>query len=140
MSRKIIAVDFDGTLSLGVTYPNIGIPNKKLISWLNEQAKNGAALILWTCRNGEHLKKAVEFCKLNGLIFDAINENLPEHIRLYGRDTRKIYATMYIDDKNYFIKDLIEKTDFECGTEDEVKFACDREDVWDIEHILITFM
>lgn len=94
----IIAVDFDGTLSMA-KYPECGMPNTRLINELNDYKRNGARLILWTCRHGKPLVDAIEFCKLNGLTFDAINENLPDLIAEYG-DTRKVFADYYIDDKN----------------------------------------
>ena len=35
----------------------------------------------------------------HGLVFDMINENLPELVELYGNDCRKVNADIYIDDK-----------------------------------------
>lgn len=97
MKNKIIAVDFDGTLCEN-KYPKIGAPNVPLIYHLIDQKKHGAKLILWTCRSGELLAKAVHWCEKTGLTFDAINENLPEIIDAFGSDTRKIFANEYIDD------------------------------------------
>ena len=97
-NNKIIAVDFDGTLCHG-NWPDIGEPNIRLINKLLKLQRKGYKIILWTCRNGEPLKQAVEFCKKCGLMFDAVNENLPSLIEKYG-DTRKIAADVYIDDKN----------------------------------------
>lgn len=97
--NKIFAVDFDGTLSIGAKYPEIGKPNENLIAELLAAKAAGARLILWTCRTGEHLEAAVEFCRKYGLEFDTVNENLPELIEAYGGDTRKINADVYIDDK-----------------------------------------
>ena len=34
------------------------------------------------------------------LVFDAVNENLPEIVENFGSDTRKIFANEYIDDRN----------------------------------------
>lgn len=96
--NKIIAVDFDGTLCVQC-WPEIGEPKDVLIKELIEEKKKGTRLILWTCRNGEQLNEAVEWCKARSLEFDAINENLPELIELYGGDTRKINADIYLDDK-----------------------------------------
>ncbi len=96
---KIIAVDFDGTLSTN-EWPGIGKPNIGLIVYLIWMRWLGVKVILWTCRSGEYLDQAVEFCKEHGLEFDAINENLPEIIEHMGGDTRKIYADIYIDDKS----------------------------------------
>ena len=94
----IYAVDFDGTLSRG-RWPELGEPNKILFNFLIEKQNEGARVILYTCRNGEQLEVAVKYCRDYGLEFDAVNENLPELIELYGGDTRKINADFYIDDR-----------------------------------------
>lgn len=94
---KIYAVDFDGTLCRE-KYPDIGDANTALINYLINQKKRGSKIILWTCRTGELLQKAVELCRQHGLEFDAVNDNLPEIIEFYGVNSRKVYADYYIDD------------------------------------------
>lgn len=95
----IIAVDFDGTLSLG-DWPDVGPANKPVIDALLERQKGGDKIILWTCRGGDELAAAVAWCRIYGLEFDAVNANLPEVLEAWGyRDTRKIYADEYWDDK-----------------------------------------
>ena len=96
---KIIAVDFDGTLCEN-KWPEIGAANEELIWYLRERQAEGDKLILWTCRVDDMLRKAVEWCYDYGLIFNAVNENLPEIIDNFGSDTRKIFANEYIDDRN----------------------------------------
>lgn len=95
----ILAVDFDGTL-VKDQFPFIGEINRNVWDLVVQAQKNGYKLILWTCRNGEALQDAVEFCSSNGLHFDAINENIDEIKVLYGGDTRKVFADMYLDDRN----------------------------------------
>ena len=97
MKSKIIAVDFDGTLCTNA-YPYIGFENWLVIDYVIAQKKLGAKIILWTCRSGKLLEEAVAWCKELGLTFDAVNENLPEIIEAFGKDTRKIFANEYIDD------------------------------------------
>lgn len=97
-NKKIIAVDFDGTLCKS-KFPDIGAPILPTINELKQEQKNGAAVILWTCRGGADLSAAVEWCKAQGLTFDAVNENLAEHIEQFGGDTRKVFATEYWDDR-----------------------------------------
>lgn len=100
LNKNIIyAVDFDGTLSRGGRWPELGEPNEILFNFLIEKKKNGARVILDTCRSGEQLEAAVKYCRDWGLEFDAVNENLTELIELYGGDTRKINADFYIDDR-----------------------------------------
>lgn len=102
---KIIAVDFDGTLVTD-KFPSIGEPNLPLMRMLTYMRQNhGVKLILWTSRDysvkyGDLLEDAVEFCASHGLEFDAINENIREAQILTGGDTRKVYADIYLDDKN----------------------------------------
>lgn len=95
---KVIAVDFDGTLSLG-EWPSIGPANKELIDFLKEQKKNGDKIILWTCREGDALQEAVRWCEREGLVFDAVNDNIPEMIERYGTNSRKVSCDYYIDDR-----------------------------------------
>ena len=99
MSRSITyAVDFDGTLCENA-YPEIGAPNFSLIEHLKAYRRSGAKVILWTCREGEMLTRAVEFCRRYGLEFDAVNDNTDELKRACGTNPRKIGADYYIDDK-----------------------------------------
>ena len=93
-----IAVDFDGVICADA-WPEIGAANDSLIRTLIGRQKTGDKIILWTCRCGERLTEAVLFCKRNGLIFDAVNDNLPEHKKLYGNNSRKVFADEYWDDK-----------------------------------------
>jgi len=96
--RKIIAVDFDGTL-FATDYPDILWPIRKVIKWCRQRKREGCCLILWTCREGKALEEAVDACRSVGLEFDYINQNAPEIIELHGgSDCRKIYADIYLDD------------------------------------------
>ena len=97
---KTIAVDFDGTLCYS-KWLELGQPNQALIEYLQEWKRNGNKLILWTCRAGEALSKAVEWCREQNLEFDAVNDNLPEIIEFYGHNSRKISCDYYIDDQCY---------------------------------------
>lgn len=97
--RPVIALDFDGTICQNA-YPDIGEPNWHVIEKAKQCQEQGAYLILWTCRGGQMLEKAVAACTEWGLTFDAINENLPEWREAYGTDPRKIGATEYWDDRN----------------------------------------
>ena len=101
----IVAVDFDGTLCEN-KFPNIGKPKAEVIQAIKEYQSFGWKIILWTCRNNGYLTQALEWCKSQGLEFDAVNENLPEVEEMFGGYTRKIYADVYIDDKNVLLKEV----------------------------------
>ena len=100
---------FDGTITKISHFPELGEPNIALIRWLKREQEQGTKLILWTCRVGERLEEAVQFCRAFGLEFDAINENLPEIVEKFGSDCRKVYATKYIDDCSVKPWEIIQK-------------------------------
>ena len=103
---KIVAVDFDCTLTMTDTYPFAEQPNKIAFTILKEFKKRGNKLILWTCRTGFALDNALELCKKEGLEFDAVNDNIHESSESWRalhpniEMSRKIYADMYIDDRD----------------------------------------
>jgi len=99
MDYKIIAVDFDGTLYKDKG-SEAGEPNMELITYLKHRQDKGDKLILWTCRCNEKLQQAVAWALQQGLIFDAVNDDLPEVVERWGKDNRKIYANEYVDNSN----------------------------------------
>ena len=95
---KIIAVDFDGTLCENA-WPEIGEPRKAVIDYVLKEQREGARLILWTNRSGNALSAAVKWCAKQGIVFNAVNENLPDVTQAFGNDCRKVFANEYIDDR-----------------------------------------
>ncbi len=95
----IIAVDFDGTI-VDHKYPAIGKTKLFAFETLKQLQKQGHQLILWTYRADKELEDAVSFCKKNGLEFYAVNKNYPEEQFDENSISRKIYADIYIDDRN----------------------------------------
>lgn len=104
---KVHAVDFDGLLC-DVAWPDIGQAHDDVIAYFINLQSTGDKLILNTCREGKMLEAAKLWCAKRGLIFDAYNENLPERIKQYGGDCRKISADYYYDDKNVFMEGINE--------------------------------
>lgn len=94
----IFGVDFDGTLSFG-QWPGCGPANEGLIKYLIKRKNIGDKIILWTCREGKELEAAINWCRSQGLRFDAVNDNIPEVIEKYGVNSRKISCDFYIDDR-----------------------------------------
>jgi hypothetical protein len=99
--KQIIAVDFDGTLSLG-RFPHCGPENEPLIDLLkrliSRPIEDRNYYVLWTSRSGEHLQNAVSWLHDHGLTFDAVNCIPPELLCGFG-DTRKIPSLYYVDDR-----------------------------------------
>lgn len=119
---KIIACDFDGTLFVD-KYPNIGVPIFQTIERLKEEQANGAKAILWTNRSGKELEDAIEACNYEGLFFDAVNDNLPEIIKAFGGDTRKVFANEYWDDRMVFLPHLKHPDGVNAGVSKYEKFV-----------------
>lgn len=92
-----IAVDFDGTI-VEHDYPKIGKPIPFAVDVLKKLYNEGHTLILWTVRDGNLLKEALDYCDSQGLTFYAVNQNYPgEEL---GESSRKISTDLYIDDRN----------------------------------------
>jgi hydroxymethylpyrimidine pyrophosphatase-like HAD family hydrolase len=96
--KLIIAIDFDGTI-VEDEYPDIGKPRIFAFETLKKLQENGHRLILWTYRSGIRLNEAVAFCKKNGIEFYAVNKSFEEEQFDYSK-SRKIYADLFIDDRN----------------------------------------
>lgn len=100
----IIAVDFDGTI-VEHKYPKIGKEIPFAIETLKRLQAERHTLILWSVREGELLKEAVEWCRDRGLEFYAVNSNHPEDYYEGEDDSarlspRKLKADIFIDDRN----------------------------------------
>ena len=94
-----IAVDFDGTI-VTHEYPRIGKPIPFAIETLKKLQQEGHhQLILWTCREGELLQEAIDYCASKGLEFYSVNSNFPEENAEIVR-ARKLEAELFIDDRN----------------------------------------
>ena len=96
--KKVIALDFDGCLCEN-KWPKIGRANENVIEAAIAEQKAGAALILWTQREGDLLHEAIGWAEARGLHFDAVNDSLQSWKDAYGNDPRKIGANEYWDDK-----------------------------------------
>ena len=107
--EHVYAIDFDNTIAL-TQYPKIIKPIPYALEVLKVLSKDPhSTLILWTCREGEYLKQAIDFCELYGIHFDYINENCKRNLDLYTVDCRKVSADVYIDDKSYQGQEGVEK-------------------------------
>lgn len=96
--KPVLAIDFDGTI-VENKYPSIGKPKLFAFETLKKLQKKGFVLILWTYRDGESLKEAVDFCKKKGVEFYAVNKSYPEE-EYTNSMSRKINADIFIDDRN----------------------------------------
>lgn len=89
----IVAVDFDGVLN-ACEYPSVGVlvaDAKMGMEWLKEQ---GHTIIVWTCREGDDLLRAINFLLERGVPFDGVNCNVRANIERYSNDSRKVSADL----------------------------------------------
>lgn len=96
-NKPIIAIDFDGVI-VKDNYPLIGEIQegaKEALEYLNQYC----TVIIWTCRDGLSKVEATEWMKDNNIKFDHINQNSPENINRFNNDCRKVYADIYVDDR-----------------------------------------
>lgn len=95
-----IAVDFDGTI-VTHEYPNIGKEIPFAVQTLKMLQDDGHKLILWTVREGDLLRDAIQWCKEKGLEFYAANKDYPEEEEQNNNHfSRKLKADIWIDDRN----------------------------------------
>jgi histidinol phosphatase-like enzyme len=106
--NETIAVDFDGTL-YDDSKEHFGTPRMDVINKLIELQKKGTKLVLWTCRGGSKLTEAIEWCKKFNLIFDAINDDLPEIKQRNYDKSAKPMVHLYLDDRAINMKEFLEK-------------------------------
>ncbi|KAA6343110.1 hypothetical protein EZS27_009176 [termite gut metagenome] len=94
----IIAIDFDGTLHAG-QWPGIGTPAPYAIEVMRKLKADGHYLIIWTCREGERQTEMINWLLERGIPFDKVNDHQSGGVEIYGYNSRKVYAHLYIDDK-----------------------------------------
>lgn len=94
-----IAIDFDGTI-VEHRYPKIGPEIPFATETLKMLIKDHHRLILWTVREGELLKEAVEWCRERGVEFYAVNQDYPEEEKRDRGFSRKLKVDLFIDDRN----------------------------------------
>lgn len=96
-NKPIIAIDFDGVI-VKDNYPLIGEIQEGAREALDYLYKY-CTVIIWTCRDGLSKVEATEWMKDNNIKFDHINQNSPENINRFNNDCRKVYADIYVDDR-----------------------------------------
>lgn len=96
-----IAVDFDGTI-VEHKYPKIGDEIPFATDTLKMLISDRHKLILWTVREGELLREAVEWCRKRGVEFYAVNREYPEETKKNNQYfSRKLSEVdVWIDDRN----------------------------------------
>lgn len=98
-NKFIIALDFDGTLTMKNVYPDIAKPRRFAREMTYLLHKLGVVVIVWTCRDHEDIKLVYNWLNTHNIYYHDVNsviEHAPFHY-----ESRKIYAHMYVDDMGY---------------------------------------
>lgn len=95
----ILSIDFDGTLCRD-EYPGIGCPQPYAVDTMQVLAFEGHYLIINTCREGDRLLEAINWLLEHNIPFHRVNDNHPEATKKYGSNARKVFADLYVDDRN----------------------------------------
>lgn len=105
----IIAFDFDGTLTVTDTYPAISELRpyaKEIIDFIRAC---GMRVVIWTCRDNkdggidtlviDDVTPMENFLRENHITVDGINSTI--EYAPWAYESRKVYASMYVDDRSY---------------------------------------
>ena len=97
---RVIAVDFDSTITQHRPYPQKAPLNKKAKKYLDKLNEKGFRIVLWTSRLEEDMEEAYDRC-INEFGLSYLIKDNPDLI--HGA-TGKLVASFYIDDNSYVNK------------------------------------
>lgn len=97
LKYKLIAIDFDDTI-VDSDFPHILAEKAHAKRVMKRIVEAGGQIAVWTARSD--LKPVRTFLKLNGFPYHYINESFKEVLEEHPEDARKIFADVYIDDRN----------------------------------------
>ena len=94
-TKKIIAVDYDDTITLYAPYPERADLNPKAKKYLDKLHEKGYTLVLWSARDGKDYDEAYNRCIDEfGLTYLEKDSKVFKH-----GSTGKLVAHFYIDDR-----------------------------------------
>ena len=96
LKTKLIAVDYDDTITLYAPYPNPAPLNPEAKKYLDKLHEKGYRLVLWSARVPHKLDEAYNRC-INEFGLTYLEKD-GDHI-IHG-SSGKIVANFYIDDKS----------------------------------------
>ena len=99
---RVIAVDFDSTITEHRPYPQRAPLNKTAKKYLDKLNARGFRIVLWTSRLQEDLDEAYNRCIKEFGLFYIIKDNP----NLIHGATGKLVASFYIDDNSYVNKKI----------------------------------
>lgn len=98
---KVLAIDFDGTITKKSKYPVMGDMRSEIPKFLKDMKDKGYVVVLNTCRKGKYLKEAVQLLRKCN-VYDMFDWGYLNDDSKKG-DSGKIVASFYLDDRACFI-------------------------------------
>lgn len=102
-THRFVAIDWDGTIAEDKTYPEVTKAKPEAIKCMKRMIAEDYELCIWTCR-GETQKELIkDLLHSKGIKKDHyfINEHFAHFINMFSEQSPKIYADVYIDDRNF---------------------------------------
>lgn len=96
--KKIVAIDFDDTITIKRPYPEVAPLNKRAKKYITKIHDLGYELVFWSARKGDDHNFAFDRC-LYEFELPFIKCDSAEYSR---GATGKLEAFFYIDDRSYF--------------------------------------
>ena len=102
-THRYIAIDWDGTIAEDNTYPNVSHAKPEALKCIKRMIADGYKLCIWTCRGGNHIEQIESLLSDNGIERKHyyINEHFEYFLDSFPEQSPKIYADVYIDDRNF---------------------------------------
>lgn len=102
---KYFAIDFDETITTDNTI-HLGTTSVRdhAIRVINKIYDHGGKICINTCRTGSDEEMVKEFLDNHNIPYHVINDNFPEIKETFGGKSRKIFACVYIDDRDIHLK------------------------------------
>lgn len=94
---KLFAIDFDDTIAYS-DFPDILGVRPHALRVMEKIKEHGGIIMVWTARSD--LKPVKDFLDFSMIPYDGINEDFEEVAAEYEGQSRKIFADVYIDDRN----------------------------------------
>lgn len=105
----IIAMDFDGTISVGDSFPQPKVIRQFAKEVINFLVDAGVKVVIYSSRDvainqdtyqvHDDITPMVDFLRSNNVRYSAINKSV--QFAPFRYNSRKVYAHMYVDDRGY---------------------------------------
>lgn len=107
LKYKYIAIDFDGTIMRedGPPDPHFNLFLPDAVRVMQRINREGGKIMIWTARDRHWWPDMLHVLQLNDVEVEAINGKFVGYGDKYIGDSNKLYAEVYIDDRDIHVKE-----------------------------------